>query len=84
MRRIATASTTIAALTRAATDAGALLAACLAGHGIAQPLELHARPHLDAGRLVRLLPDWAKERFPLFAATGRPSVWPGCRAAPGE
>jgi DNA-binding transcriptional LysR family regulator len=48
------------------TDAGALLAACIAGHGIAQPLELHARPHLDAGRLVQLLPDWAEERFPLF------------------
>ena len=48
------------------TDAGALLAACLAGHGIAQPLELHARPHLDAGRLVQLLPDWAEERFPLL------------------
>jgi DNA-binding transcriptional LysR family regulator len=48
------------------TDAGALLAACIAGHGIAQPLELHARPHLDTGRLVQLLPDWAEERFPLF------------------
>jgi DNA-binding transcriptional LysR family regulator len=48
------------------TDAGSLLAACIAGHGIAQPLELHARPHLDAGRLVQLLPDWAEERFPLL------------------
>jgi DNA-binding transcriptional LysR family regulator len=48
------------------TDAGSLLAACLAGHGIAQPLELHARPHLDAGGLVQLLPEWAEERFPLY------------------
>ncbi len=48
-------------------DAGALLAACLAGQGVAQPLELHAREHLDAGRLVQVLPDWAEERFPLFA-----------------
>jgi DNA-binding transcriptional LysR family regulator len=48
------------------TDAGSLLAACIAGHGIAQPLELHARPHLDAGRLVQLLRDWAEERFPLL------------------
>jgi DNA-binding transcriptional LysR family regulator len=48
------------------TDAGALLAACVAGHGIAQPLELHARRDLDTGRLVQLLPRWAKERFPLF------------------
>ena len=48
------------------TDAGSLLAACVAGHGIAEPLELHARPHLDAGRLVQLLPHWAEERFPLF------------------
>ncbi len=48
-------------------DAGALLAACLAGQGVAQPLELHAREHLNTGRLVQLLPDWAEERFPLFA-----------------
>ena len=48
-------------------DAGALLAACLAGQGVAQPLEMHAREHLAAGRLVQLLPDWAEERFPLFA-----------------
>ena len=48
------------------TDAGALLAACVAGQGIAQPLELHARPYLDTGRLVQLLPHWANEKFPLF------------------
>jgi len=48
------------------TDAGTLLAACIAGHGVAQPLEIHARPHLAAGRLVQLLPDWAEETFPLF------------------
>ncbi len=48
-------------------DAGALLAACLGGQGVAQPLEMHAREHLATGRLVQLLPDWADERFPLFA-----------------
>lgn len=48
-------------------DAGALLAACLAGQGVAQPLEMHAREHLATRRLVQLLPDWAEERFPLFA-----------------
>jgi DNA-binding transcriptional LysR family regulator len=48
-------------------DAGALLAACLAGQGVAQPLELHAQDHIAEGRLVQLLPNWAEERFPLFA-----------------
>ncbi len=28
---------------------------------------MHAREHLATGRLAQLLPDWAKERFPLFA-----------------
>lgn len=47
-------------------DTGALLGACLGGHGIAQPLEIYARPFLADGRLVQLLPDWADETFPLY------------------
>lgn len=49
------------------TDTKSLLAACLGGHGIAQPLEFYARDLLREGRLVELLPDWADERFPLYA-----------------
>jgi DNA-binding transcriptional LysR family regulator len=47
-------------------DAGSLLAACLSGHGIAQTLELYSREALRAGTLVRLLPDWNQERYPLY------------------
>ncbi|ANG98747.1 LysR family transcriptional regulator [Brucella pseudogrignonensis] len=48
------------------TDTGGLLAACLSGQGIAQPLEVYTRPLLDERRLVQLLPDWAEETFPLY------------------
>lgn len=46
---------------------GALLAACLAGHGITQLIELYVREHLADGRLVQVLPDWADETYPLYA-----------------
>lgn len=46
-------------------DAGTLLAACHAGQGIAQMLELGAEGLRD-GRLVELFPDWSGERFPLY------------------
>ncbi len=46
-------------------DAGSLLGACLGGQGIGQPLEIYAQPHLAEGRLVRLLPDWSEETFPV-------------------
>jgi DNA-binding transcriptional LysR family regulator len=48
-------------------EVGSLLAACLAGQGIAQVLELYARDLLADGRLVQLLPEWAEERYPLYA-----------------
>ncbi|EYF04998.1 LysR family transcriptional regulator [Chondromyces apiculatus] len=48
-------------------DAGALMDACLSGHGIAQPLEVFARERIAAGKLVQLLPEWADERFPAYA-----------------
>jgi DNA-binding transcriptional LysR family regulator len=46
-------------------DAGTMLAACHAGQGIAQMLELGAEGLRD-GRLVELFPDWNGERFPLY------------------
>lgn len=48
-------------------DTHSLLAACLAGTGIAQPLAFYIRDHLAAGRLVDLFPDWPDETFPLYA-----------------
>ena len=48
-------------------DVATLLAACLAGTGIAQVLSPSVGPLLRAGRLVEVLPDWQDERFPLYA-----------------
>jgi DNA-binding transcriptional LysR family regulator len=40
---------------------------CVAGYGIAQVMELGAASLLAQGALVELFPDWADERFPLYA-----------------
>lgn len=48
-------------------DPSALFDACLAGSGIAQMLLLGAGPLITDGRLINLFPDWADERFPLYA-----------------
>jgi DNA-binding transcriptional LysR family regulator len=48
-------------------EVGPLLAACLAGQGIAQVLELYTREFLADGRLVQVLPEWAEETYPLYA-----------------
>jgi DNA-binding transcriptional LysR family regulator len=48
-------------------DPSALLNACLAGSGVAQMLLLGAEPLIRDGRLINLFPDWADERFPLYA-----------------
>jgi DNA-binding transcriptional LysR family regulator len=48
-------------------DPGALFHACLGGSGIAQMLLLGAEPLIRAGHLVNLFPDWADERYPLYA-----------------
>lgn len=50
-----------------ANDGGALFAACLGGHGLAQLIELYAREPLADGRLVQVLPRWADETYPLYA-----------------
>ncbi|HET9955027.1 MAG TPA: LysR family transcriptional regulator [Polyangiaceae bacterium] len=46
---------------------GLMLAACLAGEGIAQVLEFHARELLANGTLVQVLQDWADETYPIYA-----------------
>jgi len=48
-------------------DAPSLLAACLSGDGIAQPLELYSREALRSGKIIRILPEWNQERYPLYA-----------------
>lgn len=47
-------------------DGGTMLAACLAGQGIAQVLELYVRELLADGRLVQVLPEWSDETYPLY------------------
>lgn len=46
---------------------GPMLAACVAGHGIAQFMGLHVREYLASGALVRVLPTWSEETYPLYA-----------------
>ena len=40
---------------------------CMAGWGIAQVLEIAVKPMLETGALVKLLPEWGDERFPIYA-----------------
>ncbi|HVT07526.1 MAG TPA: LysR family transcriptional regulator [Polyangia bacterium] len=48
-------------------DVATALGACLAGHGIAQLMELGTEQLRASGALVELFPDWHDERFPLYA-----------------
>ncbi|NIJ33779.1 LysR family transcriptional regulator [Sphingomonas oligoaromativorans] len=48
-------------------DPSVAVAACVAGQGVFQSLEIGLRPWLDRGDLVQILPEWADERFPLYA-----------------
>ncbi len=48
-------------------DAGTLYSVCLAGHGMAQVMDLGVEPMLADGSLVEVFPDWPDERFPLYA-----------------
>ena len=48
-------------------DLATKLAACAAGNGIAQTIELGVGSLLASGQLVQILPDWAEERYPLYA-----------------
>ena len=48
-------------------DPSVAVAACVAGQGVFQSLELGLEPWLANGQLVQILPAWAEERFPLYA-----------------
>jgi DNA-binding transcriptional LysR family regulator len=48
-------------------DAGTLYSVCLAGHGMAQVMDLGVEPMIADGRLVQVFADWPDERFPLYA-----------------
>jgi DNA-binding transcriptional LysR family regulator len=48
-------------------DAGTLYSVCLAGHGMAQVMDLGVGPMIADGRLVEVFPDWPDELFPLYA-----------------
>lgn len=48
------------------TDAGTKIGACVAGHGIAQVIDLGIDTHLRAGALEPILTDWSDETFPLY------------------
>jgi DNA-binding transcriptional LysR family regulator len=49
------------------SDVAAIHAVCLAGHGIAQLLEVKIESSIESGRLEVIFADWLGERFPLFA-----------------
>jgi DNA-binding transcriptional LysR family regulator len=48
-------------------DPSVAVAACVAGQGVFQSFEMGLRPWLDSGELVQILPEWADERYPLYA-----------------
>jgi DNA-binding transcriptional LysR family regulator len=48
-------------------DPSAAVAACVAGQGVFQSLEMGLGPWLASGQLVQILPDWAEEQYPLYA-----------------
>ncbi|MEW6436855.1 MAG: LysR family transcriptional regulator [Pseudomonadota bacterium] len=43
------------------------LIACIAGLGVAQAVEFGLEDFVSRGELVQVLPDWAEERYPLYA-----------------
>jgi DNA-binding transcriptional LysR family regulator len=48
-------------------DPSVAVAACVAGQGLFQSLEMGLEPWLASGELEQILPDWSDERFPLYA-----------------
>jgi DNA-binding transcriptional LysR family regulator len=48
------------------TDAGTKLGACVAGHGIAQVIDIGLEPYFANGQLEVLFSDWPDETFPLY------------------
>jgi DNA-binding transcriptional LysR family regulator len=48
-------------------DPSVAIAACVAGQGIFQSLAIGLDPWLASGQLVKILPDWSDELYPLYA-----------------
>jgi len=48
-------------------DGATMIAACLAGAGVAQTLAIGVAPLIASGALIELFPDWPDERFPFHA-----------------
>lgn len=48
-------------------DPSTAVAACVAGHGVFQSLEMGLEPWLRSGKLAQVLADWSEERYPLLA-----------------
>jgi DNA-binding transcriptional LysR family regulator len=48
-------------------DPSVAVAACVAGQGIFQSLAIGLDPWLASGQLVKILPDWSDELYPLYA-----------------
>jgi DNA-binding transcriptional LysR family regulator len=48
-------------------DPSAAIAACVAGQGVYQSLEVGLGPWLRSRKLVQILSEWAGERYPLYA-----------------
>ena len=48
-------------------DSATMIAACLAGAGVAQVLALRIHDLIESGQLIELFPDWPGETFPLYA-----------------
>jgi len=48
-------------------DPGTVHSLCLAGLGVAQLFELGLEQDIESNQLVPLFPDWAEQRFPLYA-----------------
>jgi DNA-binding transcriptional LysR family regulator len=48
-------------------DVGTMHGVCIAGHAIAQVMQLGVEALIADGSLVELFPDWRDDRFPLYA-----------------
>lgn len=48
------------------TDAGTKLGACVAGHGIAQVIDIGLDEYFRSGQLEALFPEWPDETYPLY------------------
>jgi DNA-binding transcriptional LysR family regulator len=48
-------------------DVGTMHGICLAGHAVAQVMELGVEQFVADGRLVELFPDWPDDIFPMYA-----------------